>query len=94
MFHLKKLGPDANKNLLSRVQQVQMTDVVRVMEKYLVTLFDTRLVYMFLFKVFTFLHSKTNVAITCNPSKIEEATTSFENMKRKLISTKVDELFK
>jgi len=67
--HLKQLGPDANKILLTNIQRVTKSDLLRVLEKYLKPLFNPK-------------EESLKTVIATNPSKLEEITQEFALMGR------------
>jgi len=77
--YLRKIGPYGNQELLHKVQKVTTDDLYRVLGKYLEPLFHP---------------TNTNVAITANPSKIDEILKGFSAMERNLtLIEKIDKHF-
>jgi len=76
--YLKKIGPNGNKEILSKIQEVKKEDILRISKKYLKSLFDPK---------------SSSLVITTNPSKVAEVVQGFEKFDRKLKSVKIDDYF-
>jgi len=75
--YLKEVGPEANRQLLAKVQAVTIDDLHRVLEKYIKLLFD---------------HQRTNLAVALNPLKQEETVKFFSEIGKKVHGTSLDDL--
>jgi hypothetical protein len=67
--YFKKAGPNGNKNLLAKVQQVSKDDIYRVLTKFLKPLVEA---------------GNSNEAIATSPAKVDEFIKAFDGFGRTL----------
>lgn len=69
MSQFRGVGPDYNRNLLKRIPQVSLEDLMKVGHKYIAPLFDP---------------AQSSCAICCHPSKVEEIREEFNSISKPL----------